>query len=111
MASTSLYCVLFVLLVVQTIRGVQTYLTLRQFSGHCSFGGSRLWLLKTQRSGQMNRRFTEFNKRFGKFTSFMYRVVYNLLLLTTAFLMLTFTIEGTLFPSQTSARMPMSASE
>ncbi|KAM0811293.1 putative Cytochrome P450 monooxygenase aba1 [Seiridium cardinale] len=38
---------------------------LGDFKGHWSSGWSRLWLLNTQGSGEMNKRFTQLNKDYG----------------------------------------------
>ena len=45
---------------------VRTNRALRDFGGHWSAGWSRLWLLRTQSSGQMNVIFTELNQKYGK---------------------------------------------
>lgn len=45
---------------------VRTYYALKDFGGHWSAGWSRLWLLKTQSSGYMNKTFTEVNQQYGK---------------------------------------------
>lgn len=54
------------LLAFYAARSVRTYYALRDFGGHWSAGWSRLWLLKTQSSGYMNKTFTEVNQKYGK---------------------------------------------
>ncbi|KAI1338367.1 pisatin demethylase [Xylariaceae sp. FL0016] len=44
---------------------VRAYLSLREFGGHWSAGWSRLWLFRTQSSGEMHRQFQELNDRYG----------------------------------------------
>ncbi|KAK5724043.1 hypothetical protein LTR17_013705 [Elasticomyces elasticus] len=61
-ATLGLGLALFALYAVQAIR---TYYSLKQFGGHWSSGWSRLWLLRTQGSGEMNKRFTEINREYG----------------------------------------------
>ncbi|WPG97567.1 Hypothetical protein R9X50_00034400 [Acrodontium crateriforme] len=56
---------LLVLLAVFVVRSVRAYVSLRQFGGHWSVGWSRLWLLQAGKSGQMNKRFTEINVKYG----------------------------------------------
>ncbi|KXL51350.1 hypothetical protein M433DRAFT_60553 [Acidomyces richmondensis BFW] len=51
------------LLAYYVVQSVQTYYALRQFGGHWSAGWSRLWLLRTQGSGEMNKRFTAINRK------------------------------------------------
>ncbi|KAK3707533.1 hypothetical protein LTR37_012028 [Vermiconidia calcicola] len=46
-------------------RSVRTFFALRHFGGHWSAGWSRIWLLRTQSSGEMNKRFTEINDKYG----------------------------------------------
>ncbi|KAF2770515.1 putative P450 monooxygenase [Teratosphaeria nubilosa] len=46
-------------------RSIQTYAALRQFGGHWTAGWSRLWLLRTQGSGEMHTRFTAINSKYG----------------------------------------------
>lgn len=48
------------------IRSIHTYLSLKQFGGHWSAGWSRLWLLQTQGSGEMHKRFTAINRKYGE---------------------------------------------
>ncbi|KAF2214085.1 hypothetical protein CERZMDRAFT_38503 [Cercospora zeae-maydis SCOH1-5] len=47
------------------IRKTRRYCALKHFGGHWSTGWSRLWLLKTQGSGRMNRIFTDVNRKYG----------------------------------------------
>jgi len=68
-AATMLSAVLILgiaLFVYYVVRSVQTYYALRQFGGHWSAGWSRLWLLHTQGSGEMNKRFTAVNRKYGE---------------------------------------------
>lgn len=51
------------------IRSIRTYLSLRQFGGHWSAGWSRLWLLQTQGSGEMHKRFTAINRKYGEYST------------------------------------------
>ena len=51
---------------IYVVRTVRTYYSLKQFGGHWSAGWSRLWLLRTQGSGEMNLRFTAINKKYGE---------------------------------------------
>jgi hypothetical protein len=53
------------LVVLYIVRSVRTYLSLKQFGGHWSAGWSRLWLLKTQSSGEMHKRFAALNRKHG----------------------------------------------
>ena len=53
-------------------RCVRPYYALRDFGGHWSAGWSRLWLLKTQSSGYMNKTFTEVNQKHGKEVRFLF---------------------------------------
>ncbi|KAK0274395.1 hypothetical protein LTR35_009324 [Friedmanniomyces endolithicus] len=46
-------------------RAIRTYYSLSHFGGHWVAGWSRLWLLRTQGSGEMNKRFTEVNRKYG----------------------------------------------
>jgi hypothetical protein len=48
------YFLVAALVVLYIVRSVRTYLSLKQFGGHWSAGWSRLWLLKTQSSGEMH---------------------------------------------------------
>lgn len=66
MPSTALVfsLLLLALYVAQTVR---TYLSLRQFGGHWSVGWSRIWLLRTGSCGEMNKRFTEVNIKYGEY--------------------------------------------
>ncbi|CAK4030672.1 related to pisatin demethylase (cytochrome P450) [Lecanosticta acicola] len=56
---------IFALIVVLLVRSVRQHQALKDFGGHWLAGWSRLWLLKTQGSGEMNRRFTEINNKYG----------------------------------------------
>ncbi|CAJ2509046.1 Uu.00g140720.m01.CDS01 [Anthostomella pinea] len=51
--------------VLYVVRAVRTYYALSQFGGHGSAGWSRLWLLRTQGSGEINKRFTKINNQYG----------------------------------------------
>ncbi|KAH9810899.1 pisatin demethylase (Cytochrome-P450) [Teratosphaeria destructans] len=46
-------------------RSIHTYAALRHFGGHWTAGWSRLWLLRTQGSGEMHKRFTAINREYG----------------------------------------------
>ena len=48
------------------IHSVRTYNSLKQFGGHWSAGWSRLWLLRTQGSGEMHKRFAALNRTHGE---------------------------------------------
>lgn len=65
MVSATLLLV-FALLGLYVARKTRQYYVLKDFGGHWSAGWSRLWLLKTQGSGKMNRTFTKINKQHGK---------------------------------------------
>ena len=54
------------LFIAYVARAVKTYHELKQFGGHWSAGWSRLWMLQTQGSGEMNKRFTELNRKYGE---------------------------------------------
>ena len=56
-------------LVLCVARAVQTHVSLRHFPGHWSVGWSRIWLLRTQGSGEMHKRFTQANCTHGELTS------------------------------------------
>ncbi|KAK1066759.1 hypothetical protein LTR74_006969 [Friedmanniomyces endolithicus] len=53
------------LLALYLVRAIRTYYSLSHFGGHWVAGWSRLWLLRTQGSGEMNKRFTEVNRKYG----------------------------------------------
>ncbi|KAK0939247.1 hypothetical protein LTR29_009238 [Friedmanniomyces endolithicus] len=53
------------LLALYLVRAIRTYYSLRHFGGHWVADWSRLWLLRTQGSGEMNKRFTEVNRKYG----------------------------------------------
>lgn len=55
----------FAILAIIVARQVRRYHALKDFGGHWSAGWSRLWLLKTQSSGRMNKIFTDINKEYG----------------------------------------------
>jgi len=55
------------LLALYLVRAIRTYYSLRHFGGHWVADWSRLWLLRTQGSGEMNKRFTEVNRKYGEF--------------------------------------------
>lgn len=48
------------------VRSVKIYYSLSHFGGHWSAGWSRIWLLRTQGSGQMNKIFTAVNDQHGE---------------------------------------------
>lgn len=48
------------------VHSVRTYNSLKQFGGHWSAGWSRLWLLRTQGSGEMHKRFAALNRTHGE---------------------------------------------
>ncbi|EME45124.1 hypothetical protein DOTSEDRAFT_33703 [Dothistroma septosporum NZE10] len=64
--ATLLVCACALLAVIGVIQSVRQCYALRDFGGHWSAGWSRLWLLKAQSSGEMNKRFTDINQRYGK---------------------------------------------
>lgn len=51
------------------VRSIRTYYSLNQFGGHWSAGWSRLWLLNTQSSGEMHKRFAALNRKYGEFST------------------------------------------
>jgi len=51
------------------VRSIRTYYSLKQFGGHWSSGWSRLWLLNTQGSGEMHKRFAALNRKYGEFST------------------------------------------
>lgn len=54
------------LLALYVLRSVKTFASLRHFGGHWSAGWSRIWLLRTQSSGHMNKTFTAVNDQYGE---------------------------------------------
>lgn len=54
------------LVILYVARSIRTFLALRHFGGHWSTGWSRIWLLRTQGSGEMNKRFTAINNKYGE---------------------------------------------
>ncbi|KAF2479207.1 putative P450 monooxygenase [Neohortaea acidophila] len=64
MVSAAAFCLL-ALVAFYVVRSVRIFCSLRRFGGHWSVGWSRLWLLRTQGSGQMHKRFTEVNNKYG----------------------------------------------
>ena len=62
--ATLILALVFVTLYV--IQSIRTFYSLKHFRGHWSTGWSRLWLLRTQGSGQMHKRFTEINNKYGE---------------------------------------------
>ncbi|KAK3054048.1 hypothetical protein LTR09_004826 [Extremus antarcticus] len=56
---------MFALVTLYIARSIRTFIALRHFGGHWSSGWSRLWLLKTQGSGEMNKRFTTITDEYG----------------------------------------------
>lgn len=51
--------------VLYVVRSIKTYHSLKHFGGHWSAGWSRIWLLRTQGSGFMNKTFTAVNNEYG----------------------------------------------
>ena len=51
------------------VRSIRAYYSLKQFGGHWSSGWSRLWLLNTQSSGEMHKRFAALNRKHGEFST------------------------------------------
>lgn len=47
-------------------RSIRTFSALKHFGGPRSTGWSRLWLLRTQSSGEMNKRFTVVTNKYGE---------------------------------------------
>lgn len=58
--------VVFVLFIAVVVRSIRQQRALKDFDGPWSAGWSRLWLLRTQSSGEMNKRFTQLNRKYGK---------------------------------------------
>jgi len=67
LSATVALVAVFALLALYIYRSVRTYYALKDFGGHWSCGWSRLWMLRTQGSGQMNKIFTETNLKYGEF--------------------------------------------
>ena len=65
-ATLLLAIALFVFYVIHCLR---TFFYLRHFGGHWSAGWSRIWLLRTQGSGQMNKIFSAVNEKYGECNS------------------------------------------
>jgi hypothetical protein len=68
MASAA-YFLAAALVVLYILRSIRTHLSLKQFGGHWSAGWSRLWLLKTQSSGEMHKRFAALNRKHGEYST------------------------------------------
>ncbi|CZT20651.1 related to pisatin demethylase (cytochrome P450) [Ramularia collo-cygni] len=56
---------IFAIFAFYVVRVVRQHHALRHFGGHWSAGWSRLWLLRTQSSGEMHKHFTAINKQHG----------------------------------------------
>lgn len=54
------------LFAIYVLRSVRIFYSLKHFPGHWSAGWSRIWLLRTQSSGQMHKVFTAVNKQHGE---------------------------------------------
>lgn len=67
MGPSMLLLVFAFLAIYSVVRSVRRYYALKAFGGHWSAGWSRLWLLKTQSSGYMNKTFTEINRKHGEY--------------------------------------------
>jgi hypothetical protein len=65
MLSAALIAVI-ALLAYNVVRSVQTYYALRDFGGHWSAGWTRIHWFMVQRSGRMNLKFTDINRKYGK---------------------------------------------
>jgi hypothetical protein len=65
MLSTALVLVV-TLAVIFAVQKVKRYRSLQSFGGHWSVGWSRLWLLRTGMSGEMNKTFTEVTNKHGE---------------------------------------------
>lgn len=63
------YFLVAALAVAYVVRSVRTYYSLKQFGGHWSAGWSRLWLLNTQSSGEMHKRFAALNRKHGEYST------------------------------------------
>jgi hypothetical protein len=55
---------------IYVVRATSRNNALKQFGGHWSAGWSRIWLLRTQGSGEMNLRFTALNEKYGRWSCF-----------------------------------------
>lgn len=66
MVSASLLVAFAILGLVVLLRRCQRHHALRHFGGHWSAGWSRLWLLKSQGSGEMNKIFSAINEKYGE---------------------------------------------
>lgn len=63
------YFLVAALAVAYVVRSIRTYYSLKQFGGHWSAGWSRLWLLSTQSSGEMHKRFAALNRKHGEYST------------------------------------------
>lgn len=70
MVPSTLLLVFAFLTIYSVVRSIRRYYALKAFGGHWSAGWSRLWLLKTQSSGYMNKTFTEINRKYGEYSHF-----------------------------------------
>ncbi|PPJ61074.1 hypothetical protein CBER1_07410 [Cercospora berteroae] len=61
----SMLLLVLAILALFIVRKSRQYFALKHFGGHWSSGWSRLWLLRTQGSGRMNRIFTDVNRKYG----------------------------------------------
>lgn len=66
MLSTTTLLVAVALVGFYVLRSLKIYSSLSHFGGHWSAGWSRIWLLRTQGGGQMNKVFTAVNDRHGE---------------------------------------------
>jgi hypothetical protein len=65
-ATTAIVILAIGLAVLYTISSIRTYYSLKAFGGHWSAGWSRIWLLRTQSSGEMHKVFTDLNRKYGE---------------------------------------------